>query len=100
MKQLYRKECQLTLVAFIVTTCLTHLYPIWFLFPGLTEAMLFGFPAHYFLTLVVGWIVLMPLYWLYIHMSEKIDREIERAESASDEDDLAATGTTAPGEAR
>ena len=100
MKEIYRRECRLALVAFIVTTCLTHLYPIWFLFPGLTEAMLFGFPAHYLLTIVVGWIVLIPLYWIYIQMSEQIDREIEQVESAPDEDDLNATGTAAQGGGR
>ena len=101
MKRLYQKECRLALVAFIVTTCLTHIFPLYFLFPGLTEATLFGYPAHYFLTLVLGWIVLMPLYWIYIQMSENIDREIEQMESSSGEEDLAASGATSvPGEAR
>lgn len=77
MTRAYKNECLLTLVAFLVTIFLTHLYPIYFLFKGLTETTIFGFPAHYFITLVVGWLVLMPLYWLYLNLSERIDREIE-----------------------
>lgn len=72
----YKKECWLTLVAFLLAAFLTHIYPIYFLFPGLTEIHLMGYPAHYFLTMFIGWVVLMPLYWLYVVMSEKIDREI------------------------
>jgi putative solute:sodium symporter small subunit len=79
---IYKKEWQLTLVAFVVTTVLTHIYPIYYLFPGLTKGMLFGYPAHYFLALVVGWLVLMPLYWIYMQLSEQIDRDIEEAESS------------------
>ncbi len=78
MHRAYKKECMLTLVAFVVAAFLTHAYPLYFLFPGLTKIQMFGFPAHYFLTLVLGWVVLMPLYALYIHFSEKIDREIAR----------------------
>ena len=81
MHGIYRKETRLTLVAFIVTTFLTHIYPVYFMFPGLTQAKMFGFPAHYFLALVVGWIVLMPLYWIYMQMSENIDKEIHDAET-------------------
>ena len=34
--------------------------PMYFLFPGLTQFTIFGFPAHYFLTMVIGWLVLIP----------------------------------------
>jgi putative solute:sodium symporter small subunit len=76
MEKAYKKECYSTLIAFIVVTLLTHVFPMYFLFPGLIQMTIFGFPAHYFLTLVLGWIVLMPLYWIYIQISEKIDQEI------------------------
>ncbi|GAB4258107.1 MAG: hypothetical protein Kow0092_05470 [Deferrisomatales bacterium] len=76
MPKAYRQECLLALVAFVLAAFLTHIYPIYFLFPGLTRLELFGFPAHYFLTLFLGWVVLMPLYWIYMQLSEKIDREI------------------------
>jgi len=79
MNQAYKKECWLTLIAFLVTMFLTHFFPVYFAFKGLTEMTLFGFPAHYFLALVAGWLVLMPLYWMYISMSEQIDREIEES---------------------
>jgi putative solute:sodium symporter small subunit len=68
------------LIAFAVVTLLTHIYPMYFLFPGLTEFTMFGFPAHYFLTLIIGWLVLMPVYWIYINVSEKIDDEIQATE--------------------
>ncbi len=92
MNKAYKKECWLTLISFLVATALTHFYPIYFLFPQLTESMLFGFPTHYLLTLVVGWIALMPLYWIYIQMSEKIDEEIQQTEPP-----FAETDTTSPG---
>lgn len=76
MNNAYKKECNLALIAFGVVTLLTHIFPIYFLFPGLTQATWFGFPAHYLLTIVVGWLVLIPLYWIYIEVSEKIDQEI------------------------
>lgn len=81
MNNAYNKECWLTLIAFLVVMFLTHFFPVYFMFEGLTETFILGFPTHYFLTIVVGWIVLMPLYWIYISMSEQIDREIEESRS-------------------
>lgn len=83
MEKAYRKECWSTLGAFVVVTLLTHIFPLYFLFPGLTQIMILGYPAHYLITIVVGWLVLIPLYWIYIGISEKIDREIvETSEEA------------------
>ncbi|MBE0616902.1 MAG: hypothetical protein IH608_03090 [Proteobacteria bacterium] len=79
MHAAYKKECLLALVAFVVAAAITHIYPLYFLFPGLTKLEMFGFPAHYFLTLFIGWVVLMPLYWVYMNVSERIDREIAEA---------------------
>lgn len=79
MNSAYYKECLLALVAFLGGAALCSIYPLYFLFPGLTEITLFGFPGHYFLTLFFGWIVLMPLYAIYMVLSEKIDREIENS---------------------
>ena len=76
MQKAYKKECWLALIAFGIVTLLTHIFPMYFLFPGLTEFTIMGFPAHYFLTLIIGWLVLMPLYWIYINLSENIDDEI------------------------
>jgi putative solute:sodium symporter small subunit len=84
MNQAYKKECFFTLLAFAVVTLLTHIYPMYFLFPGLTQMTMFGFPAHYFLTLVIGWLVLIPLYWIYIPISEKIDAEIRGTSEAEE----------------
>lgn len=91
LKSIYQRECLLTLVAFVVTTFLTHIYPLYYLFPELTQTTLFGFPAHYFLALVVGWLVLMPLYWIYIQMSEQIDKEIREIEPVDYDDGLLGT---------
>lgn len=85
MNSAYKKECWLALIAFAVVTLMTHLYPMYFLFPGLTEMTMFGFPAHYFLTMVIGWLVMIPLYWLYIGVSEKIDAEIRESSGGIDE---------------
>jgi len=83
MNSAYKKECWVALIAFAIVTILTHMYPFYFLFrdtieTGLaTETMtIFGFPAHYFLSIVISWLLVIPLYWLYINISEKVDDEI------------------------
>ena len=88
MNSAYKKECLVTLVAFAVVTLMTHIFPMYFLFRGLTQSTIFGFPTHYFLTIVIGWLVLIPVYWVYINVSEKIDAEI--AESKAPEPTAAA----------
>lgn len=80
MNSAYKKECWVALIAFAIVTILTHIFPIYFMFPGLTETTIFGFPTHYFLSIVIAWLLVIPLYWVYINVSEKIDEEI--AESA------------------
>lgn len=85
MKGAYQKECAVTLVSFLICALLTHIFPMYFLFPGLMDHTIFGFPAHYFLAIFFGWIVLMPLYWIYIQVSEKIDREIAEGSLAAAE---------------
>jgi len=85
MPKAYKKECWLALVAFGIVTLLTHVFPMYFLFPGLTEMTMFGFPAHYFLTMILGWLVMMPLYWIYIQLSEKIDDEIRETSTRAAE---------------
>ena len=76
MNRAYRKECLIALVAFVLMTLMTHIFPMYFLFPEMTETTIFGFPTHYFLTIVIGWLVLIPVYWIYIVISEKVDAEI------------------------
>lgn len=76
MESAYKRECWSTLIAFVVVVLLTHIFPLYFLFPGLMDVMVFGFPAHYLLTMVLGWLVLMPVFWIYINVSDKIDRDI------------------------
>ena len=76
MNSAYKKECWVALIAFAVVTLLTHIYPFYFLFPGLTETTIFGFPTHYFLSIIIAWLLVIPLYWIYIGISEKIDEEI------------------------
>lgn len=86
MNSAYKKECWVTFIAFALMTLLTHIYPMYFLFPGLTQFTIFGFPAHYFLTMVIGWLVLIPVYYIYIGISEKIDdeiREMDESESVT-----------------
>lgn len=93
MNDAYKKECWVTLIAFAFMTLLTHIFPMYFLFPGLTQFTIFGFPAHYLLTMVIGWLVLIPVWWIYIGISEKIDAEIQE----SGELDDTAAAKPAPG---
>jgi len=89
MNGAYKKECWLALIAFAVVTLMTHIFPIYFLFPQMTESTMFGFPTHYMITIVVGWLVMIPLYWIYIVVSEKIDDEIRETSAI---DSTGATG--------
>ena len=54
MRSIYRRECWVSLIAFAVVTLLTHIFPVYFLFPAMVEYTVFGFPAHYLMTMVVG----------------------------------------------
>ena len=83
MENAYRRECRTALIAFLLVTLMTHIFPMYFLFPGLTQLSLFGFPAHYMITIVVGWLVLIPVYWIYINISERIDRDIEESSAVA-----------------
>lgn len=94
MRSIYRRECWVSLIAFAVMTLLTHIFPVYFLFPTMVEFTIFGFPAHYLMTMVVGWIVLVPVYWYYMEISEQIDLEISEYE---DRDETAATATLSSG---
>lgn len=80
----YKKECWFTLGCFLITIFLTNIFPLYFMFPGMTKAYIMGYPAHYFLAMFMGWVVLIPFYWFYMNVSENIDREIE-ASSAGGE---------------
>jgi len=97
MRRLYRRECWITLIAFAVVTLLTHIFPVYFLFPAIVEFTIFGFPAHYLMTMVVGWLVLVPVYWYYMKISEQIDLEISEYEDRDDEvRDATAAAATLP----
>ncbi|NJO55442.1 MAG: hypothetical protein HC834_02775 [Rhodospirillales bacterium] len=98
MNGAYKKECWLAIVAFAVVTLFTHIFPMYYLFPGLTNAMLFGYPAAYILTIIIGWLGLIPLYWIYINMSENIDDEIRSSKPSEGSSIAQALSTTsAPG---
>lgn len=81
MHQAYKKQCRTTLIAFVVVTLMTHIFPMYFLFPELNQMTIFGFPADYWLTIVIGWLVLIPVFWIYIQVSEKVDQEINDSSS-------------------
>ncbi len=97
MRQLCRKECVVTLVAFLLVTVMTHIFPLYFLFPELTQMTLFGFPANYMLAILLSWIVMLPAYYLYIVISESIDREIARTSLAEAEEAEEAAAAVAAG---
>jgi putative solute:sodium symporter small subunit len=85
MQTAYKKQCRVTLITAVVVTLMTHIFPMYFLFPGLNDMRIFGFPADYWLTIVIGWLLVLPVLWLYIEVSEKVDQEIN--DSSSDAQD-------------
>ena len=100
MRRIYRRECWVSLIAFAVVTLLTHIFPVYFLFPSMVEYTIFGFPAHYLMTMVVGWLVLVPVYWYYMELSEQIDLEIREYEDRDyEERDETAAAATLPSDA-
>ena len=90
MHAAYKKQCRTTLIAFLLVTLMTHIFPMYFLFPELNQMTIFGFPADYWLTLVIGWLVLIPVFWIYVEISEKIDQEIN--DSSNGQADIASGG--------
>ncbi|MEZ5601906.1 MAG: hypothetical protein R3F36_13645 [Candidatus Competibacteraceae bacterium] len=40
-------------------------------------------PGDYWLTIVIGWLVLIPVFWIYIQISEKVDQEINDSSSGA-----------------
>ncbi len=80
----YKKECLFSLFSFLVVILLTNIYPLFYMFPGITKAYIMGFPAHYFLAMFIGWVVLFFFYWFYMNVSENIDREIESSAPGGD----------------
>lgn len=86
MRSTYKKQCWVTLGTVMTVSLMTHIFPMYFLFPSLNDMRIFGFPADYWLTIVISWIVVLPVLWLYIEVSEKIDQDIdELSANASDE---------------
>lgn len=85
MQTAYKKQCRVTLITVVVVTLMTHIFPMYFLFPSLNDMRIFGFPADYWLTIVIGWLLVLPVLWLYIEVSEKVDQEIN--DSSSDAED-------------
>ena len=73
MEDAYRKQCRFALLSFLVVLFLTHLAPVFYFIPQLTAFYILGFPAHYFITLVVGWIGTMVFYWFYIKLMPFFD---------------------------
>lgn len=97
MNKSYKKECYSVLISFVVAMALTHVFPMYFLFPELTQSTLFGYPTHYMLTILLGWPVLALLYLLYIRVSDRIEREIELGKpGATDHDTGRVLGAAAP----
>lgn len=97
MSSVYKKECYGVIISFVVMMALTHVFPLYFLFPELTQSTLFGYPTHYVLTLVLGWPVLAVLYWGYIRVSDRIEREIEFGSADAPEQDTdQVSGAAAP----
>jgi putative solute:sodium symporter small subunit len=100
MHKAYKKECMLTLFAFLLAAFITHLFPVYFLFPELTRMEMFGFPAHYFLTLFLGWVAAMPLYYFYMVWSEKVDAEIANSGNEAGEQVIANAAEGDKGDAK
>ena len=81
----YKDECRVTLLGFIIVTILTHIFPLFFIYPEITQYMIFGYPAHYLLTIVIGWLVMIPFYWFYIKITDRIETEIEETSARAAE---------------
>ncbi len=101
MEKAYKEECRVTLLGFIIVLLLTHIFPLYFLFPGMTEVMIFGFPAHYLLTICIGWLVMIPFYYFYIRITDRIEADIEETSSrAAELGDASAQPAQNPGAAQ
>lgn len=90
--KLYKKELLLTVVFFVVLLFFGHFAQIFVLFPGLQgnpeagTGMMWGFPIHYILPIVMGWLGLLVVTIVMALVMNKFDDDMEElAESLDSE---------------
>lgn len=80
---LYKKELLLTVVFFVVLLFFGHFAQIFVLFPGLQgdpvagTGMMWGFPIHYILPVLMGWFGLLAVTIIMALVLNKFDDEME-----------------------
>ncbi len=81
--QLYKKELLLTVVFFFVLLFFGHFAQVFVLFPGLQgdaaagTGMMWGFPIHYILPILMGWFGLLGVTIIMALVLNKFDDEME-----------------------
>ncbi len=82
-ESLYKKELLLTVVFFVVLLFFGHFAQVFVLFPGLQgdpvaeTGMMWGFPVHYIIPVLMGWFGLLAVTIVMALVLNKFDDEME-----------------------
>ncbi|MDO9559636.1 MAG: hypothetical protein Q7I89_08090 [Syntrophales bacterium] len=84
-EKLYKKEMVVTIVFIILYTLCAHTASLFVLFPGLQGlGHMWGFPIHYIVPILTGWFGMAIIAVIAAIVCNKLDDEIEAANSADD----------------
>ncbi len=76
-ERLYRKEIFLTILFFVLLLVFGHFAQLFVIFPGLQGGSFMGFPVHYIVPILMGWIGLLILTSIQAHVMNKFDDELQ-----------------------
>ncbi len=75
--KLYKKELFLTVLFFVILLVFGHFAQIFVLFPGLQGGIMWGFPVHYIVPILMGWFGLLILTIIMALVLNKFDDDME-----------------------
>jgi uncharacterized membrane protein len=83
-EKLYKKEMLVTIVFIVLYLCMGYTVFLFILFPGLQGGSFWGFPVHYIVPILTGWIGMAIVAVFAALVCNKLDDEIEAANKADD----------------
>ena len=77
-EKLYKKELRITILFGAILMIFGHSAQIFKLFPFLQDGSLWGFPMHYIIPILMGWVGLLIISIIMAIMLNKFDDEMEK----------------------
>ncbi len=84
MNSAYKKEIRYTLIFSALLLLCGHMGLVFVAFPSLQNHMIFGFPSHYIIPVIFGWLVLMAVTAVQAKLTNDLDDEIEALGGSSE----------------